>query len=119
MINIGVNYAIQWKFDFSADKCSVMVATLNSHSSDVDYVWTINGEVLRQSKSATHVGIPETNDMKCHEKVKLACRKRQSCPLPVNRHINASARFPKLNPLTLTMLYKYVVIPSAQYGCEI
>ena len=64
MINIGVKYAIQWKFDFSADKCSVMVATLKSRSSDVDFVSTINGEVLKQSKYATHVGIPITNDMK-------------------------------------------------------
>ena len=117
MINICADYAMNWKFQFSADKCSVMTASLNPRLSTVNYIWTVNNEALKQSRSSTHVGIPITSNMKCHEKVQNACRKGRAA---LHRLIglDATAQFPKLNPITLTKLYKSVVIPSALYGCE-
>ena len=117
MVNIGANYAVGWKFNFSADKCCVMIVSLNNRSSDASYIWTINSQTLKQNKSSTHVGIPITNDIKCHGKVQNACRKGRAA---LHRLIglNTTAQSPKLNPLTLTKLYKSVVIPSAIYGCE-
>lgn len=117
MINMCVDYALNWKFKFSADKCSVMIASLNPRLSTANYIWTVNNETLKQSKSSTHVGIPIASNMKCHEKVQNACRKGRAA---LHRLIglDVTAQFPKLNPLTLAKLYKSVVIPSALYGCE-
>ena len=49
MINFCADYAMNWKFQFSADKCSVMTASLNPRLSTVNYIWTVNNEALKQS----------------------------------------------------------------------
>ena len=48
MINICADYAMNWKFQFSVDKCSVMTASLNPRLSTVNYIWTVNNEALKQ-----------------------------------------------------------------------
>ena len=117
MINISVDHSKRCKFGFSTSKCSVMVITLNQRSINHNFVWTIDNQILKQSNTSTHVGIPITNDMKCHEKVQNACRKGRAA---FHRllDLSSAAESPRLNPLTLTKLYKSIVIPSTLYGCE-
>ena len=117
MINIGADNAKQWKFSFSTNKCSVMTISLNPRYTNHNYIWTLNNQILKQVKTSTHVGIPITNDMKCHEKVQNACRKGGAA-LHRLLGLSAAIQSPRLNPLTLTKLYKSIVIPSALYGCE-
>ena len=89
MINIlSVDHSKRCKFGFSTSKCSVMIITLNPRSINHNYIWTIETQILKQSKTSTHVGIPITNDMKCHEKVQNACRKGRAA---LHRLLNLSS----------------------------
>ena len=94
-----------------------MTISLNPRYTNHNYIWTMNNQILKQGKTSTHVGIPITNDMKCHEKVQNACRKGRAA-LHRLLGLSAAIQSPRLNPLTLTKLYKSIVIPSALYGCE-
>lgn len=117
MINIVVDYADMWKFNINSSKSSVMIISTNRRAMDTNYIWTVKSETLTVAQCSTHVGIPISNNMKCRSKVENASRKGRAA-LHRLVGLDLSSDSPKLNPLTLTKLYKSIVIPSALYGCE-
>ena len=117
MINKVVDYADMWKFKINSSKSSVMIISTNRRATDTNYIWRVKSENLTVVQCSTHVGIPISNNMKCRSKVENASRKGR---VALHRlgGLDLSSNSPKLNPLTLTKLYKSIVIPSALYGCE-
>ena len=93
-------------------KSSVMIISTNRRATDINYIWTVKSGNLTVVHCSTHVGIPISNNMKCRSKVENASRKGR---VALHRLVglDLSSYSSKLSPLTLTNLYKSIVIPSA------
>ena len=94
-----------------------MIIISNRRATDTSYIWTVKSENLTVVQCLSYAGFPISDNMKRLSKVENASRKER---VALHRLVglDLSSNSPKLNPLTLTKLYKSIVIASALYGCE-
>mgnify|MGYP000323122257 CR=1 FL=1 len=72
--------------------------------------------ILKKAESATHLGIVLTDDMKVHERVKALIQKGKTS---FHSLLGYVVHPTYLNPLTSTILYRKLTMPSMLYGSEL
>ena len=112
MLNIAHEYSKKWQFKFNADKSCVM--QFRSKGRNQDFTWTLGDKLVPCKDSHTHLGITVNNNGSLSDHIKNTCRKGHN-----SFYAFTDIGSPYLNPLTLTKLYKSVVLPSVLYGFEL
>lgn len=119
MIDTCVKYFKMWRSLLNADKSLVVVfgESLQAWKKLSPLrVWKAGNNIIKESRSATHVGVVLSADFSSSERTKLACTKGRGALMSL---AGAGVRPKGLNPLTSSNLYKQVVLPGALYGSEL
>ena len=111
LLDTAYNYCTRWRFTFNANKSSVLRFS-SSDTGNHPTTWHLGQDIIKLSKTYTHLGILLDAKMNQSERIANACRKGQQSyfALKITEHIN---------PATLTKLFKRVVLPSVLYGSEL
>ena len=105
-------YSQRWRFTFNAAKCNVLYFHQKGPNYADNLSWNLGEGCIKISKSYNHLGIHLNSKFDPGERTSNACRKGRQAyfALKTSEH---------LNPITVSKLYKRVVLPSVLYGCEL
>ena len=81
---------------------------------DENLSWTLGDTTIQNKSDFTHLGIIVNNKSKFSELIATACTKGRKSDFALS-----DLGSPYLNPMTMSHLYKRVVLPSVLYGCEL
>ena len=110
-LDIAYNYANKWRFTFNADKsCVLQFRTKGSEQLS----WSMGKSRVSCKQSYNHLGIIINQNCKLSDRINEACNKGRRSYFALS---DLGTQF--LNPMTLSHLYKTIVLPSALYGCEL
>ncbi|MES9879941.1 MAG: reverse transcriptase family protein [Sedimenticola sp.] len=117
LMDMCYEYSQQWRYEFNASKCSVVVF----NESENDYLtsnrqWHLGNATVEESRNYTHLGISIGVNMSLDTNIKEAVRKLKGSFLGI---VNSGVHEHGLHPLTSKKIYKSVVLPRALYGCEL
>lgn len=81
---------------------------------DFDYTWKLGDTIISCADNYNHLGIIISSKLTLSDRIITACRKGQKSYYALN---DIGSNY--LNPLTLSHLYKTIVLPTVIYGCEL
>lgn len=112
ILNTAFVYSKNWRFQFNADKSSVLRFSPSTAKNNASPIWYLGTEPVYLSKTYNHLGILLQSKLVHTEKIANACRKGRQAyyALKIQEH---------LNPDTVSRLYNRIVLPSTLYGCEL
>ena len=117
MLNICHNYSRQWRYDYNASKCAVIV--FNESARDYKYqnrIWRLGNELIPETTEYTHLGIALNKYMNISSCITNANSKLRSTFFST---ISNGIYEDGTHPITSLKIYKSVVLPKALYGCEL
>ena len=114
MLDISLAYANKWRFKFNANKSCIMKFRAKGAGMDKNLSWTLGDTTIPNKSEFTHLGIVVNNKCKFSERIATACTKGRKSYFALS-----DLGSPYLNPMTMSHLYKRVVLPSVLYGCEL
>ena len=114
MLNIALVYSRKWRFKFNAQKSCILKFRAKGNRADQDYEWTLGEDVVPCLDVCNHLGILINNKCTLTDRIAAACRKGRNSYFAL-----ADIGSQYLNPLTVSHLYKRVVLSSVLYGCEL
>ena len=114
MLNIALTYSRKWRFKFNAQKSCILKFRARGNRTNQNYEWTLGEDVVPCLDSYNHLGILVNNKCTLVDRITAACRKGRNSYFAL-----ADLGSQYLNPLTISHLYKRVVLSSVLYGCEL
>lgn len=106
-------YSNKWCFRFKATKSCVLVFCPKYCTFNETFQWFLGQCSIPTADKYNHLGIIVDNRCKLFARITEACNKGRKSYFALS---DIGSQF--LNPMTLSHLYKKVVLPSALYGCE-
>ena len=117
MMTICYEYSCQWRYDYNASKCAVIVFNETEHAfKRCTRVWQLGKDEVKERDSYTHLGIICDKYQSEGKNVKNACNKLKSTFLGL---LNIGLHEKGLHPLTSLKIYTSIVLPKALYGSDI
>lgn len=115
MLDIAYKYANTWRYVYNVNKSEILIYGFNPRSiSGLNFNWYLGNNTVPVVTNHTHLGIQQ-NMYNCYnERARKCCDKGRKAYFAF-----ANIGTNSVNPLTLTKLYKSVVLPSVLYGCEL
>ncbi|KAK3096521.1 hypothetical protein FSP39_000985 [Pinctada imbricata] len=114
MLNIASIYSKRWHFEFNANKSCILKFRAIGRKIDNDCKWYLDDVELPITQSHNHLGITVCSNCKLSERISIACEKGRKAYFGLS-----DIGSPYLNPLTISHLYKSVILSSVLYGCEL
>ena len=105
-------YSRKWRFKFNANKSSVLHFYPKRGNHPDESTWNLGKDVIRSSKEYTHLGILLNSTFDPSNRTSNACMKGRQTYFALKSSN-------QLNPITISKLYKKVVLPSILYGSEL
>lgn len=117
MLQICYNYSLKWRFEYNANKCSVVVYNESKYEFDQsNRLWKLGNQIIHEDIQYTHLGIICNKYCSLNDNVHSASIKLRGTLLNIsNSGISSGA----LNPISLLKIYRSVVLPKSLYGCEL
>ena len=101
-------------FHDNAQKSCILSFRAKGTQIDETLSWNLGGIDIPSDDSYTHLGIVINRKCKLSDRIATACTKGRKSYFALS-----DLGSPYLNPLTVSHLYKTVVLPSVLYGCEL
>ena len=114
MLDVAVAYSNRWRFKFNAQKSCILSFRAKGAQMDETLSWNLGGIEIPCDDSYTHLGIVVNRKCKLSDRIAAACTKGRKSYFALS-----DLGSPYLNPMTVSHLYKSVVLPSVLYGCEL
>jgi hypothetical protein len=114
MLDTSYEYSRKWRFTFNAQKSSILQFRAKGCKFNKDCAFNLGDIKIPCSDSYNHLGIVINNKLTLSDRILSACRKGQKSYYALN---DIGSNY--LNPITLSHLYKSVVLPTVLYGCEL
>ena len=115
MMDICYSYANRWRFQYNADKCSII--TFNHSQPDFRVRHLMLGDnPVSEGESYVHLGIKCDSFLQTKNCVAEACNRIRGTFLSI---CNSGVHPAALNPISSRVLYNSVVLPKSLYGCEL
>ena len=114
ILDIAYSYANRWRFKFNALKSCVLKFRAIGERIDDNLSWNLGGIDIPCEDSYTHLGIIINKKCSLTDRVVAACTKGRKSYFSLS-----DIGSPFLNPMTMSYLYKRVVLPTVLYGCEL
>ena len=119
MLNTVSLYAFLWRYEFNAQKSSVLVMGESPMSRKIARPkrrWYIQGSSIPEKDQQKHLGILQTVSFSTVTRTVERCSAGRSAFYALNA---IGSRFGCLHPLTSYHLYCSLCIPIVLYGCEL
>jgi hypothetical protein len=114
MLHTSYEYSRKWRFTFNVQKSSILQFRVKGCKFNKDCVFNLGDIKIPCSDSYNHLEIVINDKLTLSDRILSACRKGQKSYYALNE-IGSNY----LNPITLSHLYKSVVLPTVIYGCEL
>ena len=112
ILDIAYSYANRWRFKFNALKSCVLKFRAIVERIDDNLSWNLGGIDIPCEDSYTHLGIVINRKCSLSDRVVAACTKGRKSYFSL-----ADIGSPFLNPMTMSHLYKRVVLPYFKGSC--
>ena len=119
MLHIVSSYASLWRYEFNAQKSSVLVLGESPSSRQTARAkrhWHIQGFAVQEQDNQKHLGILQSVSFSTVTRTVERCSAGRSAFYALNA---IGSRFGCLHPLTSFHLYRSLCIPIMLYGCEL
>ena len=114
MLDISYSYSNKWRFRFNALKSCIIKFRAIGERMDENLSWNLGGIAIPCDDNCTHLGIVINKKCSLSDRVVSACTKGRKSYFSLS-----DLGSPFLNPMTMSHLYKRVVLPTVLYGCEL
>ena len=116
MLNFCNSYSKNWRYEYNASKCSVVVVNESGQQKETRCLNYNSDNIINETRDYTHLGIVCDSFLTDRQNIDNASSKLRWTMLSLlNNGINPDTN----NPLTLRTLYYSCVIPKALYGSEL
>ena len=110
-------YSCKWRYEYSPNKCSVIVYNETKH----DYlrsqrVWYLGNSIIEETENYKHLGFNNNKYLNQTISIKESCDKLKGTFF---NFVHSGVFYEgTLHPITCNKIYRSVVLPKALYGCE-